>query len=923
MTPANWHKHHEVDIAEVFTELSLFKSGKEGGAQNKSTCIRKKGEPTSLTEVLHIIKSTASCKVLITGKGGMGKTTLLKYITYKWATDDVHNAFAGKLLFLFNIGDIKAGTDILEIIMKNISTKELILQNNLPSDSVERFLMNHADDIVIFLDGYDELHSDAKDPIYLFKGLELEKSTVVITSRPDKAIDLVRCCTVHIEVNGFSSRNIKEYIQNYFCSTNKYESRELLLKEFRFDLEDERKWGGNHKVAFGLCSSPLLLLMICTIWEQKKHLPKDLSDLFTELICCILSQYEIKRNKAAISNIERIPEPYKLAILLLGECMYEGLKKNNLSIDKYILSNMKKNIVSVNLALELGFVYEDSPFNPGDTRKIYTPPHKLISEALAGFYLANQIEKEQLKGDEYEVIRCNKNLNMTREFTIGFLGVKAGDLLKHWLVKPSKLYSITQCFEYIKEENEKYVLRKLDENMSTEMKSYCEEMHETFRSVLDGDRSEHIFKLMGKYCVKYKLEHDKLQQKVMSLIDTSGKESLRKSCRSVLFMSVKVQELYHNSNVFRLNETNLLRCISNWEDERLNVLSAEMKYLQLNYSSTVLTFYWQFSSSFFIHLLTHSNKLSVLYIRNWLTKAILSVVTKELLKTVNLTLKQFYIYNSDLHDIDGALLGKLFRVAPELNGLEVSKCGLSSDIVRAMITECHKSGGKLCKLVMNHNNFDDALIGDILKVYPNISTLKIARCGLTQECFNKMFSEVPKINIVELDFSGNNLRNLDGEMFRTIMKKLPKLHFFAMAFCNLSGCIVNEMMKEVLKDKMLNLIGNNLSVIDGKSLAKLVRVIHEDGFYGETFNWSDYSLTADNLEKLIESVGVNQTLNWKRIVFYRVNLSSIRCKTLARLFKISPDLIEIQFHDCSLDSTVHEMLKECDMMKVILDGKHA
>ncbi|XP_033113099.1 uncharacterized protein LOC117113772, partial [Anneissia japonica] len=915
MTPAIWHRHHRVNIAEVFTQLILLESNrkdKEEPNEDKSTCIRKEGRPTSLTEVLGIIKLKDSCKVLITGEGGMGKSTLLKYITFKWATDDVH-AFAGKLLFLINIGDIKASTDMLEIITKNIATKELILRHNLPTNSVERFLINNADDIVILLDGYDELHRDAKDPIYLFKGCELEKSTVVVTSRPDYTIDLVKCCTIHIEVKGFSKRNIKEYVHDHFHSINKCELGELLMKEFNLVSEDECDWGGDHKEAFELCSSPLLLLMICTIWEQKQHLPKDLSDLFIELICCILSQYKRKRDdKIAIFQIERVPEQYRLAILLLGECMYEGLKENKLSIDKHVLSNMTKNMDSVDLAFKLGFVYEDSPFYPGDVREMYTPPHKLISEALAGFYLSNQIEKEHLKSDEYEVIRSNKYLNMTRVFTIGFLGAKAGGLLKHWLViRASHFCSIAQCFTHIKEANEEAVLQELDKNMSTEMKSYCKQMRETYRSVLKDDKSvvsEHLYKLMNICCTIYE---GKLVEKFISLLDASSEETFRTSCRSLVHILVIVGGL--NLGYFRLSTKNrLFEYISNWKSEKLNVLSAEMKYLKLNYGYTGVYLKHVFNSSFLIHLLTYSSNLSKLYITSGkLTGSVLSVVIIELHKTnVKLKLKELCIFRSDLHNINGTLLGKLFEIAPDLNVLNLSSCSLSGDIVRAMITECQYGGVSLggCNLIINNNNIDDALLGNLLKVFPNISGLYIASCGLSKASFNKMINGFHGIELRVLDFSRNFLGNLDGKTFGTLLKMLPKLCYFNMSCCSLSGSIVNEMMEEcgrmnvVLKDNLLQLEDNDLSDIDGKSLAELIKAFFLD--LEGIFNWRNHCLTADNLQNLIESVSVvNKTLTWHWIDLSNINLSSISGKTLACLVKISPDLIHINISYCSLSGT--------------------
>ncbi|XP_033121760.1 uncharacterized protein LOC117120781 [Anneissia japonica] len=931
ITPAIWHKKHAVDIAEVFTELSLLKSEKEDEAKLKSTGIIQEGKQTTLKKVLDVIRSKDSCKLLITGKGGIGKTTLLKYITHKWATDK-DDTFVGKLLFLISIGNIRTKTKFLDVILENIDMEEYSLQNNLvendPVKRFKRFLVNHADDVVILLDGYDELQKDAKDPIYLFKGLELEKSAVVITSRPENIIDLVKCCTVHVEVNGFSEGNIMKYITNHFNFIEKEDLGKLLSRTLR---------GYDHKEAFELCSTPLLLLMICTMWEQEQHLPKDLSDLLKKLICSILRQHKVKSNyetAADFSQIERIPEKYRRAILLLGGCMYEGLKENKLSIDKYVLSEMNQNSkseVEVDFALELGFVYEDqAPVNRSDTREIFIPPHKLISETLACLYLTNQIEKECLKADEYEVIRSNKYLNVTRAYTLKFLGAKAGKLLNHWLIiRASNYYSIAQCFTYIKDENEECVMNELDTNMSTEMKLYCEKMCETLKSVLEVKRrkKEPLFKLMNRCCIEYERKCETLEEKMVSLVDTSSEDSVRKSCRSVVHISVIVQGL-NEGQVYGLKRHHLFRHISNWKDNNIGILSAEMKYLQLKYSDSTINLDFKFNSSFLIHLLSHSDNLSTLKVANdRLTEAILSVVTKELRKTqVKLKLTELDINHTDLHNIDGTVLGKLFEIAPKLIDLNISSCRLSGDIVRAMITECQNSGAELegCKLDISNNDIDDAILGDILEVYPNISSLKIASCGLSEESFNKMVAnEFPAIELCKLDFSQNDLRKLDGEIFGILLQKLPKLNHFSIKRCILSGSIFNEMMekcsriKVVLKDNMLNLKGNDLSDIDSRSLAELVRVMHRP--YDNTFTWNDYSLTDDNIKKLVQSVSENMTLNWRRIDLRKINLSSVSGKTLAQLLKVSPDLLYIDMGVCSLSgSTVNEMMEECGRMNVVL-----
>ncbi|XP_033105161.1 uncharacterized protein LOC117107567, partial [Anneissia japonica] len=837
MTPTIWHEDHELDIAEVFSELILMQSQKEDKkSKAKSTSVQKEGSPTSLTEVLGVIKSRESCKVLITGKGGMGKTTLIRYIAHQWATDVVDNAFANKLLFLINIRDLKTGEKFLDIIMKEIDLQTLISKNKLPPNSVEDFLVTHADEIVILLDGYDELEKGAKDPIDLFKGTELGECTVLMSSRPDNIGNFFKWCDIHIKVMGFNPRNIKKYIHKHFVSIGKAEIGDSLIREFGLDNDyynggigsvkyvsqiyfsqynydgdyddyyylygdEDLSFSGTHKEALELCSSPLLLLNICTIWENKKCLPTNLSDLFKELFCSNLNQYQNRGGSGtSISQFERIPEKYRHAIQILGEIVYEGLKKNKLSIDKYFLLNKANDKHLVHLALKLGFVYKDSPVQPGDVREIYTTPHKLISESLAGFYLFEQIQKGSLKAEEYEVIRCNKYLQMTRVFTIGFLGADACLLFKRWLIiRASNFYSIAQCFSHVKKDHEEHVLQELDEHMSNEMKACCEQMCQSVRSVLDyKDTSNvHLFRLMKKY--KYLRYYD--VKKAFPVINTSNEESLRNSCRNIVHNTVVLPRVYKTKDFFRY--------ISKWEDKEINILSAEMKNLNLTYNHTSIDLDFNCSSSFLIHFLKHANSLSELHIKDWCTASEFSLVINELNKAdVKLKLIHLHIQGIDLALVSRTTLGHLFKVSPHL------------------------------------------------------------------------------IHI--------NMR-----------------------YCNLSGSSINEMMEEccrmnvVLKDNMLRLMGNDLSDIDSKSLAELIRVIGEpyhplDNYLqGHTkphiiLQWSDYSLTSDHLEKLVESIGENETLNLTRIDMSKINLSSIRGRTLAQLVKVSPYLIHIAMSECNL-----------------------
>ncbi|XP_033100641.1 uncharacterized protein LOC117104094 [Anneissia japonica] len=315
---------------------------------------------------------------------------------------------------------------------------------------------------------------------------------------------------------------------------------------------------------------------------------------------------------------------------------------------------------------------------------------------------------------------------------------------------------------------------------------------------------------------------------------------------------------------------------------------------------------------------------------------------------IKLKLETLDISGNDLNDIDGTLLGKLFKIAPKLKYLNLRKCRLSGGTLRAMIRECQNSEDtvdhvlKHYRLVLKGNGLSDidgTSLADLVRVNCHYefgdyfyddddddTIFILSDYSLTFDNIEKLVESVGEnitLDWESIDLSRINLSSVSGITLARLFKICPVLNHIDMSYCSLSGSIVNEMMEEccrmnvVFNDIILSLWGNDLSDIDGKSLAELVRVICLCD--NETFSWSDYSLTAGNLEMLVESVGENITLNWDSIDLSGINLSSSG-KTLARLFKICPVLKHIYMSYCSLSgSIVNEMMEECCRMNVVLE----
>ncbi|XP_033121755.1 uncharacterized protein LOC117120778 isoform X2 [Anneissia japonica] len=291
----------------------------------------------------------------------------------------------------------------------------------------------------------------------------------------------------------------------------------------------------------------------------------------------------------------------------------------------------------------------------------------------------------------------------------------------------------------------------------------------------------------------------------------------------------------------------------------------------------------------------------------------------------------------NLSSVSGRTLACLIKISPDTSHIDMSFCSLSGIIVNEMMEECGRMNivlkDNMLELKGNDlSDIDGKSLVELVRVihppydkhYGAIEPFRWSDYALSADNLQRLVESGVnmRLNGKWIDLSKINLSSVSGRTLACLFKIFPNLSVFDMSYCSLSSSIVTEMMEEcgrmnvVLKNNMLELEGNDLSCIDGKSLAELVRVVTP---YGGTFTWSDYALSADNLQRLVES-GVNMRLHWKRIDLSKINLSSVSGRTLAFLFKISPDLSHIDMSYCSLsDIIVNEMIEECGRMNIVLE----
>ncbi|XP_033103043.1 uncharacterized protein LOC117105844 [Anneissia japonica] len=834
-TPATWNTRFHVDIAHMFTDLDLLKEDE----------MMPNPKPTCLKEVLSIIKSTHACKVLIEGEGGIGKSTLLRYVAYNWATNESDETFKGKIVFLVNIRDIHKGESILDAMLHNINLQDFQCVTRLPQDPrlIEQFIGKHNNDIVLLLDGLDELKEGSESPLDIFKKetISMSECKVLLTSRSEKIDEFIRESNIHVKVKGFSRENIKKYITKHFEFFKKSELGNSLIEELMLNS----KFNYGHQDVISICKNPMLLLSVCRMWEETQKLPADKNELFKEIFRCVLNQF-IDRHESKVQKINIFDDaPVKLvnAMVRLGKCMYEGLKTNQLSINKNDLEGKRR---LVNMALNLGFVYKEPPIFKSDFKEMFAAPHKLIVESLVGFYLyklcqidglENECSKDMknllkpLNDSEWSIIRENEHLNMARSFAVGFLGPDAGKLLKHWITNSLSTYrSLMTYLRVMKEEQVVTVKETLIEHMTKtclEIKPHIDDICKSLRSfahhnTAEVNQNEHFLQL--------------LRRKTFHNIDLTH---LAHFCKE---MSSETRGEFLAHILFAVpDQRKLLNKICEiCSDDDIQCLTAVCQKLSFRYDITNFTLSGSISALFLVHLLSNAPKLGTLNCHgNYITGCILNESISECSsKGAKLELYFLSIRNSNLSNIDVSSFATLTAIAPKLNTLKMNNCSLSGILMNEMIGECCSRKFKLELKYLDICNNDLSKIDvpsfvSLMVIAPRLSNLKMSNCGLSGSIMNEVIKECCrqgfKLELDVLDISRNDLSNIDAHSFASLLFIAPKLNILDMKKCSLSGNIM-DMIKECfsrgfkLKLYLLDVSGNNLSNIDATSFALLLAI---------------------------------------------------------------------------------------------------
>jgi len=193
---------HWLHVVMPFIDLTLTERGIPPVREHIDYHMQDK---RSLDEVVSSVKEGS--KILIEGRPGVGKTTLLRHITQQWAEHKYLQNFP--LVVLVPLGRTP-GTRITNL----ESMLEYHSHGYPDTASVARELgLTGGKGICFLLDALDEYLPQEGDFIYqLIKGQTLPDAAVIVTSRPTASYHLRQHFKRKIEVVGFNKHQIQQYI---------------------------------------------------------------------------------------------------------------------------------------------------------------------------------------------------------------------------------------------------------------------------------------------------------------------------------------------------------------------------------------------------------------------------------------------------------------------------------------------------------------------------------------------------------------------------------------------------------------------------------------------------------------------------------------------------------------------------------------
>lgn len=424
--------------SKVYIRLALVKKEVVSRVDaDKFTCLTLKGdidqilqvkEPIEMDEILKVDDTTRL--VVVEGAPGIGKSTLAWELCRQWPALDSLKRFSLVILHRLRETGVQSATKIRDLFPCE-DDPEL---SSLVAQQVRRL---NGEGVLLVFDGFDELPSSFRKTLdslvmRIIAGEILPRVTVLVTSRPSATADLQSvfqtAISKHVEVVGFSGKEIDDYVKSIFGS------KPETMASFNSYLSV-------NPVVKGMMYNPLNCTIIVGVYQETaesgKPVPHTQTQLYTELTLCLLCRHLGAKGdplaKMLPDRLEDLPREGDLYLQLVkvGKLAFEGRLR-----EVVIFKTLPEGCSDLGLLVEHTALYtrkETSTFNFF---------HLTLQEYMCAFYFSQLPPTEQKTlFTEYS---DSERMNVAWRFAAGLTQMKniGWDVVKRLVIESDYLSEV-------------------------------------------------------------------------------------------------------------------------------------------------------------------------------------------------------------------------------------------------------------------------------------------------------------------------------------------------------------------------------------------------------------------------------------------------------------------------------------------------
>ena len=446
-------------VTKAFINLALIKSrSPQSITKNYSVC----GDADNIIAVKENISYKNAFSeyksgelILVEGRPGSGKTTLVHKIIKDWRQGDVLTKSELTFLVTLCLFNKEGQDESLENILQEFYSNESELKK-----TVATILENDGEGVCFVLDGLDEYSSQDITKSVIPKLLDrklLPQSMIIVFSRPSATRQVNNdVINKRIEVFGFSKEQISEYIDNFpfeeeYSEIGSSTSRAIQLKEYLH----------SHPNIHNMCYLPIHAAMICFLLQLSKKISPTQTRVYEDFTLSTI--YRHCACQQELNSLKDLKGDHAKYFKNLCHLAYKMTIELRVVISSQELKDQLGKRSSLSEEAGLGLLTICPTLQKTGIHQNYAFLHLTFQEFLAAYYIANFLNESQQ-------IQLLKKHNYMKTMWLFYSGlVICSKQIVHLLFENQYEYNLFHCaFEsqqrYVCNELIKYKSQKLEFN---------------------------------------------------------------------------------------------------------------------------------------------------------------------------------------------------------------------------------------------------------------------------------------------------------------------------------------------------------------------------------------------------------------------------------------------------------------------------